>query len=149
MFGTLLKAITGSPYFAYAKYIGIALLLALLVVQTIRVANRDTTIAEKQTEIVAWMSNCTAQETEIGLFQTDQKAANATITALQQQFNAQEAAIQRYRENIASQQALIAGTHSTPAAPKQEKGEVLDDESSTKVVIFLNDLFGRVGVLRD
>ena len=42
------------PYVKYIKIAFIAALVLALVVQTIRVANRDTTIAEKNTEITAW-----------------------------------------------------------------------------------------------
>ena len=136
----------------YIKHIKLALIGALvlgLVVQTIRVAHRDTTIAEKGAEITAWMSNCTAQETELELLQESQRTDNATIAGLQDQVTAKDAAIQQYRENLAEQQAIMAGAHDVPAEPMQKTGEVVDDETSRKIIHFLNAVFARVGVLRD
>ena len=137
------------PYVKYIKIAFIAALVLALVVQTIRVANRDTTIAEKNTEITAWTSNCTAQENEIELLQEDQRTTNATITGLQAQITQKDEAIQQYRESIAEQQAIMAGAHNVPAEPMQKTGEVVDDETSRKIIHLLNAVFARVGVLRD
>ena len=137
------------PYVKYIKIAFIAALVLALVVQTIRVANRDTTIAEKNTEITAWTSNCTAQENEIELLQEDQRTTNATITGLQAQITQKDEAIQQYRESMAEQQAIMAGAHNVPAEPMQKTGEVVDDETSRKIIHLLNAVFARVGVLRD
>ena len=137
------------PYIKYIKIAFIAALVLALVVQTIRVAHRDTTIAEKNTEITAWTSNCTAQETEIGLLQEDQRTTNATIAGLQAQITQKDEAIQQYRESMAEQQAIMAGAHNVPAEPMQKTGEVVDDETSRKIIHLLNAVFARVGVLRD
>ena len=137
------------PYVKYIKIAFIAALALALVVQTIRVANRDTTIAEKNTEITAWTSNCTAQENEIELLQEDQRTTNATIAGLQAQITQKDEAIQQYRESMAEQQAIMAGAHNVPAEPMQKTGEVVDDETSRKIIHLLNAVFARVGVLRD
>ena len=137
------------PYIKYIKIAFIAALALALVVQTIRVANRDTTIAEKNTEITAWTSNCTAQENEIELLQEDQRTTNATIAGLQAQITQKDEAIQQYRESMAEQQAIMAGAHNVPAEPMQKTGEVVDDETSRKIIHLLNAVFARVGVLRD
>lgn len=141
--------ISSIPYIKYIKIAFIAALVLALVVQTIRVANRDTTIAEKNTEITAWTSNCTAQENEIELLQEDQRTTNATITGLQAQITQKDEAIQQYRESMAEQQAIMAGAHNVPAEPMQKTGEVVDDETSRKIIHLLNAVFARVGVLRD
>lgn len=137
------------PYIKYIKIAFIAALALALVVQTIRVANRDTTIAEKNTEIATWVSNCTAQENEIALLQEDQRTTNATIAGLQAQITQKDEAIQQYRESMAEQQAIMAGAHNVPAEPMQKTGEVVDDETSRKIIHLLNAVFARVGVLRD
>lgn len=147
MFGLGFLSLKNLPYI-----IAGLLIVALGVgfaVQSVRVANRDSTISEKDTTIAKWVSNCTAQETEIGLLQEDQRTTKVSIEALQTQLDGKEEAIQQYREDLAAQQALVGSLTTTPAAPKQQKGEVLDDESSARVIRFINTLLGRVGVWAD
>lgn len=137
------------PYVKYLKYAALAALVLALVVQTIRVAHRDTTIADKNTVITGWQSNCTAQATEINLLKSSELAANATITGLQGQLAAKEESIAQYRASMAEQQAIIASAHSVPAEPLQKTGEVIDNETSRKIVHFLNAVFARVGVFSE
>jgi len=134
MFGFL--TVKNIPYIAAALLV--LGMLAYIGVQYIQIANRDTIISSQNATIANMQENCTMQETQIGLLQDDQGKKKIALAALEKQVKDQEHDINTYRERIGEQQALIAGMTSTPAAPLQQKGEVLDNESSIRAVAYIN-----------
>lgn len=137
MFG--LSFLTPKVLGAIAVVLLFLALAGALGVSRIQVANRDAAIAE-------WQSNCTAQETQLRLFQADQQAKSATIEGLQVELVAQGKAIDEWQKRNREQQALASRLRSAPAAPKQAANEVLDDESSALMVEHLNSMFSSVGL---
>ena len=129
-------SIKNAPYIAAALLV--LGLLAYIGVQYIQIANRDTVISSQNATIANMQENCTMQETQITLLQDDQGKKKIALAALEKQVKDQEHDINTYRERVGEQQALITGLSSTPAAPLQQKGEVLDNESSIRAVAYIN-----------
>lgn len=85
--------------------------------------------------------NCTAQEKEIAIFVKDQQAASKTITALQTQMTEYLAINAENQRRMRDQLNIIKGFTTTSADPLIKKGEVIDYETSRRVIGDLNRSF--------
>lgn len=86
-------------------------------------------------------ANCTAQEKEIAIFVKDQQAASKTITALQGQLTEYLAINAESQRRMRDQLSIIKGFTTTSADPLIQNKEVIDYETSHRVVGDLNRSF--------
>lgn len=125
------------PYISYLKWAGIALLVLLLGVQTLRVSNRDTTIAEQN--IIISQDNST-----IDWLQKDQAAKKIVLEALQVQASADAKAFETWKKNNAKIQNVVTHFVSVPADAAISKNEVIDEKSSAAAIAVYNGITSRL-----
>ncbi len=125
------------PYISYLKWAGIALLVLLLGVQTLRVSNRDTTIAEQNTII-------SQDNSTIDWLQKDQAAKKIVIEALQTQATADAEAFETWKKNNTKIQNVVTNFVSVPADAIIAKNEVIDEKSSAAAIAVYNSISARL-----
>ena len=124
-------------YLTYAKWILLGLLILALGVQTIRVANRNTTIAEKDQQILA--DNGTIEK-----YQDDQAARKKSQAALEEQVSQCQANAARYRETEGKINYVFHGPKPLKPIPATTDLEVLSREDSSRAADLLNGILAGV-----